>query len=55
MRLVVEPVSNADWDGASLQLIEAHRLVRHTLHFNSLQVELDDASRSDSFEFDGES
>ncbi len=38
MRLVIEPVQNADWVEQVLQLIQAHRLVRRTLHFNSLQV-----------------
>jgi xanthine dehydrogenase accessory factor len=53
IRLVVEPVRNAVWVEQVLQLIQAHRLVRRTLHFNSLQVELDDASRTDSISFDG--
>jgi xanthine dehydrogenase accessory factor len=55
MRLVIEPVRNADWVEQVLQLIQAHRLVRRTLRFNSLQVVLADASRTDSFVFDGES
>jgi len=54
MRLLVEPVRNKVWVEQVLQLIQAHRLVRRTLHFNSLQVELDDASRTDSIAFDGE-
>ncbi|HMC13346.1 MAG TPA: XdhC family protein, partial [Gallionellaceae bacterium] len=54
MRLVVEPVRNKVWVEQVLQLIHAHRLIRRTLHFNSLQVELDDASRTDSIAFDGE-
>ena len=53
IRLVIEPVRNADWMEQVLQLIQAHRLVRRTLHFNSLQVELDDASRTDNIFFDG--
>jgi xanthine dehydrogenase accessory factor len=53
IRLVVEPVQKADWVEQVLQLIRAHRLVRRTLHFNSLQVVLADASRTDSFAFDG--
>jgi len=58
IRLVVEPVQNRDWPAKDwleqvLQLVRAHRLVRRTLNFNSLQVELDDACRSDSISFDG--
>src|ERR1019366_208186 len=55
MRLDIERVRNADWVEQVLQLIQAHRLVRRTLRFNSLQVVLADASRTDSFVFDGES
>lgn len=54
MRLVAEPVRNAGWVGQTLQLIEANRLVRRTLRFKSLQVELDDASRTDTLTFDDE-
>ena len=54
MRLVAEPVRNAGWVGQALQLIEANRLVRRTLRFKSLQVELDDASRTDTLTFDDE-
>ena len=54
LHLVIEPIRNAGWVGRALQLIEARQLVRRTLHLNSMQVVLDDASRSDSFAFDGE-
>lgn len=53
IRLVVEPARNQDWVEQVLQLIHSHRLVRRTLHFNSLQVALDDASRTDNISFDG--
>jgi xanthine dehydrogenase accessory factor len=53
MRLVIEPVRNAGWVGQVLQQVQVHRLVRRSLHFNSLQVVLEDASRSDNFTFDG--
>jgi xanthine dehydrogenase accessory factor len=59
IRLVIEPVQsrepvrNTDWVQQVLQLVHAHRLVRRTLHFDSLQVELDDASRTDNISFDG--
>lgn len=43
MRLVIEPVRNADWVGQVLQLIQAHQRVRRTLYLNSLQVVLSDA------------
>jgi xanthine dehydrogenase accessory factor len=47
------PAHNRDWIAQLLQLVRAHRLVRRTLHFDTLQVELDDASRADSISFDG--
>jgi len=54
IRLVIEPIQNADWVEQVLQLVQAHRLVRRTLHFNTLQVVLDNATRTDNFVFDGE-
>jgi xanthine dehydrogenase accessory factor len=54
LRLVIEPVLNPDWVEQVLQLIQAHRLVKRTLHFKSLQVELNDAENTDSITFDGE-
>lgn len=54
MRLVMEPLRNADWLGHLLQRIEAQRLVKRTLHLDSLQVVLDDAGRADGFAFDHE-
>ncbi len=53
IRLVIEPVRNKGWVEQVLQLVQAHRLVRRTLHFDTLQVVLADASRTDSFAFDG--
>ncbi len=53
IRLVVEPIKNSEWVEQVLQLVSTHRLVRRTLHFDTLQVVLADASRSDSFAFDG--
>ncbi|HUW00645.1 MAG TPA: XdhC family protein [Gallionella sp.] len=65
IRVVVEPVhiretgqireqaQSRDWVEQVLQLVQAHRLVRRTLHFDSLRVELDDARRSDNLSFDG--
>jgi xanthine dehydrogenase accessory factor len=53
IRLVLEPIQKADWVEQVLQLVRAHLLVRRTLHFDSLQVVLADASRTDSFAFDG--
>lgn len=59
IRVVVEPVQirepvlNMGWVEQVLQLVQAHRLVRRTLHFGSMQVELDDARRSDNLSFDG--
>jgi xanthine dehydrogenase accessory factor len=48
-----EPVQNQNWVEQVLQLIQAHRLVRRTLHFDSLQVEVDDAGRTENISFDG--
>ncbi|MGB9093749.1 MAG: XdhC family protein [Gallionella sp.] len=65
IRVVVEPVhiretvqireigQNRDWVAQLLQLVQAHRLVRRTLHFATRQVELDDAGRADNISFDG--
>lgn len=53
IRVVVEPVQNRDWVERVLQLVQAHRLVRRTLHLDTLRAELDDASRTDSISFDG--
>jgi len=53
IRLVIEPVKNADWVERVLQLIQTHRLVRRTLHIDSMKVELDDAGRSEHISFDG--
>jgi xanthine dehydrogenase accessory factor len=61
IRVVVEPVQNAawvdplrkqNWVEQVLQLVHAHRLVRRTLNFNSLQVELDDAGHNETISFD---
>jgi xanthine dehydrogenase accessory factor len=54
MRLIVEPANNQNWIEQALDLTQAHRLVRRTLHLNSLKVELDDASQTDNVSFDGE-
>jgi xanthine dehydrogenase accessory factor len=53
MSLIVEPVQSATWIESVLQRIQSHQLVKRTLHLNSLQVEIDDASRSDSISFNG--
>ena len=60
IRLVVEPiqknpVQKSDWLEQVLQLVQAHRLVKRTLHLDSLRVVLSDASRTDNFAFDGAS
>jgi len=54
MRLVIEPARTAHWVEQVLQLIRAGQMVRRTLHLDSLRVVLDDASRTDSIAFDGE-
>ena len=52
--LIVEPVNNAPWIESVLRKIQSHQLVKRTLHINSLKVELQDASRSDSISIDEE-
>lgn len=54
LRLVIEPVRNPAWVGEVLQSIRLHRLISRTLHLESMQVQLNDASRSDVTSFDGE-
>ncbi len=54
MRLVIEPLPSMRWVDQILQRIQAHQLVRRTLHLNTLKVTLDDALRTDCFSFDGE-
>jgi len=53
MRLVIEPVLNQDWIDHILHRVQAHRIVRRTLHLESLQTELDDAGRNEHLSFDG--
>lgn len=53
MRVVVEPVRNSDWVGQVLNLIQAHRLVKRSLHLGSLQVLIGDASPCQAISFDG--
>lgn len=48
-----EPAQNQDWVEQVLQLVQSHRLVKRTLNFNTLRVELDDADRTDKISFDG--
>ena len=48
-----EPVQKQDWVEQVLQLVHAHRLVRRSLHLDTLQVELGDASRTENISFDG--
>jgi xanthine dehydrogenase accessory factor len=54
LRLVMEPVHDHEWVGEVLDAIQSHRMVSRTLHLASMQVALDDASRSDVTTFDGE-
>jgi xanthine dehydrogenase accessory factor len=53
IRLLLEPVRDTNWAEQVLLLVQSHRLVKRTLNLNTMQVELTDASRSDSFTFDG--
>ncbi len=54
LRLVIEPVQDPDWVERVLRSIQSHRLISRTLHLESRQVLLADASRTDVFTFDGE-
>lgn len=53
MRLLIEPLRNAKWVEQVLQVLNSHQLVKRSLTLNTMQVTLEDASRSDSFAFDG--
>jgi xanthine dehydrogenase accessory factor len=53
IRLVIEPVRNMEWVEQVMQLVRSHRFVKRTLHFNSMHIVLDDASRSENIFFDG--
>ena len=53
IRLVVEPVHNVDWVEQVLHLVRAHRLVRRTLHLDTLLVGLEDARPGEKISFDG--
>ena len=54
LRLVIEPVQDPDWVERVLRSVQSHRLISRTLHLESRQVLLADASRTDAFTFDGE-
>jgi xanthine dehydrogenase accessory factor len=54
MRLLVEPVHKREWISSVLRLILEHRLVRRTVHINSMQVILEDADTGEAMSFDGE-
>jgi xanthine dehydrogenase accessory factor len=53
LRLVIEPVRDPDWIERVLLSVQAHRLISRTLHLESMQILLNDASRADAFSFDG--
>jgi len=53
IRVVVEPVKTAGWVEQVLQRIRAHRLVKRTMHLDTLHVELDDAGGTENISFDG--
>jgi xanthine dehydrogenase accessory factor len=55
LRLVIEPVLAPGWIEEVLLSVQAHRLISRTLHLESMQVLLNDASRADAFSFNGES
>jgi xanthine dehydrogenase accessory factor len=59
IRVVAEPVQirepgqQQDWVEQVLQMVRSHCLVKRTLHFDSLRVELDSAGRTETVSFDG--
>jgi xanthine dehydrogenase accessory factor len=53
LSLVIEPVHHPVWVERVLQSIQTHQLISRTLHLESMQVDLHDATRSDAFSFDG--
>ncbi|HEY6094304.1 MAG TPA: XdhC family protein [Gallionellaceae bacterium] len=54
LRLLIEPMHNAAWVARVLHAIQAHRLISRTLRLTTMQVSLSDATRSDTFRFDGD-
>ena len=53
LRLVVEPVCNAQWLDEVLQAVKARKRIMRTLHLDTLKVELGAAFRDERFSFDG--
>ncbi len=53
LRLVIEPVRKQGWVERVLHAIQSHRMISRTLHLETMQVVLDDASRSDATAFNG--
>jgi len=53
IRVVVEPVCDRDWVDKILQLVQSHRLAKRTLHLDTMQVEINDATRTDNMQLDG--
>lgn len=53
LRLVIEPLRNAEWLGEILEIISARRQVVRTLYLDTLNVALHPASLDERFSFDG--
>jgi xanthine dehydrogenase accessory factor len=53
IRVVVEPACDQNWVDKILQLVQSHRLAKRVLHLDTMQVEINDATRTDNMQFDG--
>ena len=53
LRLVIEPLRNADWVEDVLRLVSAHRQVMRTLNLDTLKVTLEHDCSDERFSFDG--
>ncbi len=53
LRLLIEPVRKQGWVERVLQAIQSHRMISRTLHLETMQVVLDDASPSEATAFNG--
>ena len=53
IRVVVEPVCDQNWVDKILQLVQSHRLAKRALQLDTMQVEINDATRTENMQFDG--
>lgn len=54
LRLLIEPIVQSQWIAQVLQGIQAHQLVKRSLHMATLQIVLGDARPNESLVFEGD-